>query len=69
MYRPLKRAEAAWNARTPEYLHNGTKANLIWQIKMTAALLLAMAAYEEAKTRLAARRYKPTYTEDHYPVN
>lgn len=56
----FKRLETAWNARTPEYLHNGTKANFIWQLKLTVLLVLGLIVkdrYDEYQTR---RRYNKT---------
>lgn len=40
MFRPFKRLELWWNARTPVWLHNGTKENIIFQLG-AAALILA----------------------------
>lgn len=42
----FKKLESSWNSHTPEYLHPYTKANLIWQLKITAVLFVGMAAYE-----------------------
>lgn len=51
MYHPFKKLETAWNARTPEYLHPHTKANLIWQLKMTVLVIGGMMLYDEIKDR------------------
>jgi len=47
----FKRAEAAWNSRTPVWLHNGTKENLIAQIGAAFAFCVVMWAYDEYKIR------------------
>lgn len=54
----FKKLERAWNARTPEYLHNGTKANIIWQLKISAVLLVAMLAWDEYKFRQERKNLK-----------
>ena len=56
MYRPFKQLETAWNARTPEYLHPRTKANVIWQLKITAVMLVGFVVYDEVQYRLEKRR-------------
>jgi len=47
----FKKLEAAWNARTPVWLHNGTKENLIFQIGTAVVLIGAMTAWDEYKNR------------------
>lgn len=47
----FKRLETAWNARTPVYLHNGTKENVIFQLALTVVLVGGMIAYDEYKER------------------
>ena len=47
MYHPFKALEASWNARTPVWLHNRTKENLIFQLIATALLLVGFVAYDE----------------------
>lgn len=51
-----KRLEAAWNARTPTYLHNGTKENLIWQLKLLVLFLGFMFTKDWVEFQLAKRR-------------
>lgn len=52
----FKRLETAWNSRTPEYLHNGTKANIIWQLKMTALFIVGMYVHDKAQDFRQNRR-------------
>lgn len=47
----FKKLEVAWNARTPVWLHNGTKENLIFQISTAFILCAAMYAWDEYKNR------------------
>jgi len=47
----FKKAETAWNSRTPVYLHNGTKENVIFQIASATVIVGAMFAYDEYKSR------------------
>ena len=42
MIHPFKRLETSWNARTPKFLHNRTKENLIFQLTLTALLLIGI---------------------------
>jgi len=58
MFRPLKKLETAWNSRTPDYLHHGTKQNIIWQLKITAGMLAAMWIYDWYETWRNKRNYK-----------
>jgi hypothetical protein len=44
MYHPFKRLESWWNARTPVWLHNGTKENLAFQLILTALIILGFYA-------------------------
>jgi len=65
MYHPFKKLETAWNARTPDYLHPRTKANFIWQLKLTAMLLVVFWAkesyelYRERKKREQWKKEQP----------
>lgn len=43
--------EAKWNARTPVWLHNGTKENIIFQLTAAVVLCSAMFAWDEYKDR------------------
>lgn len=45
-----------WNAHTPEYLHPYTKANVIWQLKLTGVLLVGLIGYEILKERREHKR-------------
>ena len=47
----FKRAGAAWNSRTPVWLHNGTKENLIAQIGAAIVICVALGLYDEYKSR------------------
>lgn len=47
----FKKAELAWNARTPIWLHNGTKENLIFQLGFTVVLIGVMMAHDAYKDR------------------
>ncbi len=53
----FKKAEAAWNARTPVYLHNGTKENVVFQLALTVILVGGMIAVTEIKERKAHREF------------
>ena len=52
----FKKLEAAWNARTPVYLHNGTKENFIFQLVLTVLLVGGMIAKDSYDQRKARRR-------------
>lgn len=54
----FKRIDTAWKSRTPTYLHNGTKENLIWQLKLTAVLVAGMWAYGWYEDRQEQKKYK-----------
>lgn len=60
MFHPFKKAEAAWNARTPVWMHNKTKENIIAQLIAAVVLLVSYCIYDEYKERktAAARRRK-----------
>jgi len=45
----FKKLELAWNARTPVYLHNGTKENIIFQLSLAAVLVGGMIAWDAYK--------------------
>lgn len=47
----FKHLEAAWNARTPVYLHNRTKENIIFQLALTVVVVGGLIAYDEWKDR------------------
>lgn len=47
----FKKLESAWNSRTPVWLHNGTKENLIFQIGTAIVVCGAIGAYHEYKDR------------------
>lgn len=51
----FKNLESAWNSRTPVWLHNGTKENLIFQIGTTFVVIGVIVAHEEYKTRREIR--------------
>lgn len=49
-----KKLEAAWNARTPIWLHNGTKENLLFQLGLGLVLIggmMARDAYQDRRIR------------------
>ena len=55
-----KKLTAAWNARTPDYLHPYTRENLVWQLKLTAVLIVVLSgksAYEEYQERKKRARW------------
>lgn len=54
----FKKLEASWNSRTPVYLHNGTKENLIFQLALAVVLCGGMIAYDEWKDRKQLRYLK-----------
>lgn len=54
----IKTLETAWNAHTPTYLHPYTKENLVWQLKLTAVVLVGIAAYEGWETYQESKRLK-----------
>lgn len=47
----FKRIETAWNARTPVWLHNGTKENIIFQLSAAVVLVGAQIAWREYNDR------------------
>lgn len=65
MFRPLRRLETAWNARTPKFLHNGSKENIIFQLTLAVLIFLGYVVKEKVDDRRAAKA-RPSYTEDHY---
>ena len=56
----FKKIETAWNSRTPVWLHNGTKENIIAQLGATVILVGGMIAYDELKDRRALKKLKET---------
>lgn len=56
----FKKLETAWNSRTPVWLHNGTKENIIAQLGATVILVGGMIAYDELKDRRALKKLKET---------
>lgn len=57
MFHPFKRLETAWNARTPVFLHNRTKENLIFQLIMAMMLILGMYAKDKYDERQETKRW------------
>lgn len=60
----FKNLEKAWNARTPVYLHNGTKQNIIFQLTLVVLMLFGFYAKDKWDERREERRLNKTY-----PVN
>jgi hypothetical protein len=60
----FKRLEAAWNARTPKYLHNGTKENFLFQLALTVLMLLGIWAKDEWEERQRRNRLKRLNLQD-----
>lgn len=58
MFNPI---ESWWNARTPKFLHNGTKENIIFQVIATVMLLVGM----HARHRILERRWNKKYNMTH----
>lgn len=56
----FKKLETAWNSRTPVWLHNGTKENLIFQISGAILIFLGLSAYDRWETRRFNKRMKDT---------
>jgi hypothetical protein len=53
----FKRLENWWNARTPVWLHNGTKENFAFQIGMTLLIVLGFYAKDKLEERRTRRKY------------
>lgn len=47
----FKRLETVWNARTPVYLHNGTKENFLFQLMLVLMFLFGYTAWDKYKER------------------
>jgi hypothetical protein len=52
----FKNLEKAWNARTPVYLHNGTKQNFMFQFTLLALFLLGFYAKDKYDERRAEKK-------------
>ena len=52
-----KRMEATWNAHTPAILHPRTKENIIFQLTLTAALIVGLGTYDWWKDRQERKRF------------
>ncbi len=55
----LKFKSADPSRRTPTWLQNGTKENIIWQLKMTVLVVSVMEAYEWYQERKRMNELKP----------
>ena len=53
----FKKLEKSWNSRTPVWLHNGTKENLIFQFGATGVMVVAMYAYSKYEEYKERRKY------------
>lgn len=53
----FKTLETKWNARTPVYLHNGTKENIIFQLTLTAIIILGFTVKDRWDERATRRKY------------
>ena len=56
----FKKIETAWNSRTPVWLHNHTKENLVFQLGATVVFCGGMIAYHEWQDRRALKKLKET---------
>jgi hypothetical protein len=54
----FKTLEAKWNARTPVYLHNGTKENLIFQLALTILIILGFTVKDKIEERRMTKYYE-----------
>lgn len=54
----FKKIETAWNSRTPVWLHNGTKENLVFQLGTTVVLLGGIYAHDKIQDHRAAKKLK-----------
>jgi ABC-type microcin C transport system permease subunit YejE len=61
----FKTLEAKWNARTPVYLHNGTKENIIFQLLLVVLLFIGF----EVKDKWDKRHHRGLYDYLDYPQN
>lgn len=57
----FKFIENWWNARTPKFMHNGTKENIIFQVIATVMVLLGMHARHKAQERRWRKKFNETY--------
>lgn len=67
MYHPMKALERKWNAHTPKFLHNRTKENLIFQLTLTALILIGMNVkpwLENRSRKREAALYRENYVTD-----
>jgi hypothetical protein len=54
----LKRLELWWNARTPVWLHNGTKENIIFQLSGLVLFILGFHAKDWWERRQWDKNYR-----------
>ena len=47
---------AAWNTRTPDYLHPNTPENIVWQLKLLAVMLVGYEVGNQIRDRVQDRR-------------
>lgn len=59
----FKNLETWWNARTPVWLHNGTKENIMFQLGATVIIIGAMTAYDEWKYRRELQQIRKNHSE------
>jgi len=57
----FKKLETAWNARTPVYLHNGTKENLIFQFGLLGIVLGIMWMWDRHHEQLMSSPKRKKY--------
>lgn len=60
----MMRITQAWNSRTPVYLHNGTKENLIFQLSLIGAFL----AFMFARDKVRDARWRKAQTKSHLKI-
>lgn len=60
----FKRLELWWNARTPKWLHNGTKENIAFQLIAAALILIGYTAYDKWDEHQSKKRFNATRSED-----
>lgn len=60
----FKRLEESWNARTPVYLHNGTKENIIFQLALAVLLIFGIVTKDKLDERRDRRRYMQNYIDN-----
>ena len=67
MYHPMRALEQKWNAHTPKFLHNRTKENIIFQLALTAMILLGF--YVKDKVEERSQKREDAAYRDNYVTN